>query len=32
MQALAELLALERSTTKAIPFKEWPLKPVIHFD
>ena len=32
MQALNELLNLERSTTKAIPYTEWALKPVIHFD
>jgi structure-specific endonuclease subunit SLX1 len=32
MQALEQLLNLERSTTKAIPFKEWPLKPEIHFE
>ena len=31
MQALEQLLNLERSTTKAIPFTEWPLKPEIHF-
>ena len=32
MQALEQLLALERSTTKAIPFSEWITKPEIHFE
>ena len=32
MKALKELLALERPTSKAILYKEWPLKPEIHFE
>jgi structure-specific endonuclease subunit SLX1 len=30
MAALKELLALEQSTSKAIPFVEWPLPPEVH--
>ena len=30
-KALEQLLLLERSTTKAIPFKEWPSPPQIHW-
>jgi structure-specific endonuclease subunit SLX1 len=30
MQALKELLALERSTTKAIAYTEWPSPPEVH--
>jgi hypothetical protein len=29
-KALDALLALERSTSKAIPYSEWPSPPVIH--
>ena len=29
IQALQQLLSLERSTTKAIPFAEWPSPPVV---
>ena len=32
MQALDQLLSLERSTTKAIPFNEWLEKPKINFE
>ena len=32
MKALEELLALDKSTTKAIPFKEWIEKPLINFE
>ena len=32
MKALEELLALDRSTTKAIPFNEWVEKPKINFE
>jgi hypothetical protein len=32
MKALKELLALEKSTTLAIPFNEWSSPPVIHFE
>ena len=32
MKALRELLMLERSTTKAIAYKEWPSPPEIHWD
>ena len=32
MIALKELLALESSTSKAIPYREWPSKPVINFE
>jgi len=31
MQALTNLLNLERSTSKAIPFAEWSLKPEVNF-
>jgi len=30
MQALDQLLALERSTTKAVPYAEWPAPPQVH--
>jgi structure-specific endonuclease subunit SLX1 len=32
MKALEQLLALDKSTTKAIPFNEWISKPVINFE
>jgi structure-specific endonuclease subunit SLX1 len=32
MLALNNLLALDRSTSKAIPFAEWPLKPEINYE
>ena len=32
MIALKVLLSLERSTSKAILYKDWPLKPEIHFE
>lgn len=32
MQALKELLGLERPTTKAVAYTEWPVKPSIHWD
>jgi structure-specific endonuclease subunit SLX1 len=32
MKALNDLLALERPTSKAIPYTEWPLCPEIHFE
>uniref|UniRef100_A0A6C0LFJ5 GIY-YIG domain-containing protein n=1 Tax=viral metagenome TaxID=1070528 RepID=A0A6C0LFJ5_9ZZZZ len=32
MQALKELLELERPTTKAIAYTEWSVKPSIHWD
>ena len=32
MEALVQLLALEQSTSKAIPFKEWKSKPVVHVE
>jgi structure-specific endonuclease subunit SLX1 len=32
MVALEQLLALERSTTKAIPYKEWPSPPEVHIE
>lgn len=32
LEALKQLLSLEKSTTKAIPFSEWPLKPEIHLE
>jgi structure-specific endonuclease subunit SLX1 len=32
MKALEELLSLERSTTKAIPFNEWLEKPKINYE
>lgn len=32
MVALNQLLALERSTTKAIPYSEWPTPPEIHIE
>ena len=31
MKALEELLWLERSTTKAVPFSEWVIPPEVHF-
>ena len=30
MQALDQLLALERSTTKAVPYADWPTPPQVH--
>jgi structure-specific endonuclease subunit SLX1 len=32
MKALKELLALERPTTKAIAYSEWPAKPEVHLE
>jgi structure-specific endonuclease subunit SLX1 len=32
MKALKELLALERPTTKAIAYKEWPSPPEVHLE
>jgi hypothetical protein len=32
MQALDKLLALERSTSKATPYSEWPTPPEIHIE
>jgi len=32
MNALKTLLSLERSTTKALPYTEWPSPPEIHFE
>lgn len=32
INALKTLLSLGRSTTKAIPYSDWPLKPEIHFE
>lgn len=32
LDALEELLLLERSTTKAIPYAEWPEFPEVHFE
>ena len=32
MQALKELLSLERSTSKAIPYKEWTTPPEVHLE
>jgi len=32
MKALEQLLSLERSTSKAIPFSEWPSTPVINYN
>ena len=32
MSALKDLLALERSTSKAVPFIEWEIPPQIHFE
>ena len=32
MKALNELLTLESSTTKAVPFAEWPSPPEVHFE
>jgi structure-specific endonuclease subunit SLX1 len=32
MKALEQLLALESSTTKAIPFSEWPTFPQVHME
>jgi len=32
MNALKNLLSLSQSTTKAIPFSEWPTPPEIHFE
>jgi len=32
MKALKELLALEKSTTLAVPFNEWITPPIIHFE
>jgi len=31
MSALNTLLSLEQSTSKAIPFSEWPSPPVVHY-
>lgn len=32
MKALKTLIRLEQSTSKAMPFKEWPAPPEIHFE
>jgi structure-specific endonuclease subunit SLX1 len=32
MKALKKLIGLEQSTSKAMPFKEWPVPPEIHFE
>ena len=32
MKALKELLSLERSTSKATPFKEWETPPEVHLE
>ena len=32
IKALKELLSLERSTSKAIPYKEWPTPPEVHLE
>ena len=32
MEALKELLSLERSTSKAIPYSEWSNKPEVHLE
>ncbi len=32
LEALKQLLSLEKSTTKAIPFTEWPSNPEIHME
>jgi predicted GIY-YIG superfamily endonuclease len=32
MEALVQLLSLEQSTSKAIPFKEWKSKPIVHIE
>lgn len=32
LKALKKLLELKQSTSKAIPFAEWPLSPEIHFE
>jgi structure-specific endonuclease subunit SLX1 len=32
MEALQQLLALEQSTSKAIPYSEWPSFPEVHFE
>lgn len=32
LMALKQLLALDRATTKAIPYVEWPSPPKIHFE
>jgi structure-specific endonuclease subunit SLX1 len=32
IQALKELLSLERSTSKAIPYKEWSAPPEVHLE
>jgi structure-specific endonuclease subunit SLX1 len=32
MMALDKLMSLERSTSKAMPFSEWPSPPVIHIE
>ena len=32
MKALKELLALEKPTTSAIPYSEWPLSPEVHIE
>jgi len=32
LEALKQLLSLEKSTTKAIPFTDWPSKPEIHME
>lgn len=32
MKALKKLIGLEQSTSKAMPFKEWPDPPEIHFE
>ena len=32
LQALQQLLLLESSTTKAIPYSEWETKPTVHIE
>jgi hypothetical protein len=32
LHALKQLLALERPTTKAVPYTEWPLAPEVHLE
>jgi hypothetical protein len=32
MQALQELLAMERPTTKAMAYSEWPAPPEVHIE
>jgi len=32
LQAMQQLLLLESSTTKAIPYSEWESKPVVHLE